>query len=219
MSVVDAHADNRTLGADAAFRAATRWQPREVVGQLYVAGALAKSVFGETKAAVEREPDPETRAFLPHLSAEPGPVTLAAVSEADGPLHELRLPVSLLSMFAAMGAVEGKLAPVRRGEAQAVAALRAVHEGQTVFKQTQNRNRFGSLEELAANSLVYQGLFEIDGYKVEQTVAGDRFEVTATPTDYPHKGRRSFFIDQTGVLRGGDKSGRPASAADEPVNN
>lgn len=40
------------------------------------------------------------------------------------------------------------------------------------------------------------------------------FELAATPLDYGHTGRRSFFLDAEGRMRGGDKQGAVATSAD-----
>ncbi len=44
-----------------------------------------------------------------------------------------------------------------------------------------------------------------------------RFELAAAPSDYGKTGRRSFFLDARGVLRGADKHGEVATAADPPI--
>ena len=44
------------------------------------------------------------------------------------------------------------------------------------------------------------------------------FELAATPKEYGKSGVRSFFLDYTGTLRGGDKQGAPATAGDPPVD-
>jgi hypothetical protein len=44
-----------------------------------------------------------------------------------------------------------------------------------------------------------------------------RFELGATPTQYGTTGRRSFFIDSSGKMRGADKQGAPATAADPMI--
>jgi hypothetical protein len=36
--------------------------------------------------------------------------------------------------------------------------------------------------------------------------------------EYGKTGMMSFFIDESGVLRGADRGGAPASLADKPVN-
>ncbi|MFZ0821970.1 MAG: hypothetical protein WAM91_18045 [Candidatus Acidiferrales bacterium] len=44
-----------------------------------------------------------------------------------------------------------------------------------------------------------------------------RFELGASPTQYGTTGRRSFFIDSSGKMRGADKQGAPATAADPTI--
>jgi hypothetical protein len=43
------------------------------------------------------------------------------------------------------------------------------------------------------------------------------FELAAVPSEYGQTGRRSFFLDQAGKLRGGDKQGAVATAADPVI--
>ncbi len=43
------------------------------------------------------------------------------------------------------------------------------------------------------------------------------FELLATPIEYGPGGKRSFYLDSTGVLRGGDKHGATANATDPRV--
>jgi hypothetical protein len=54
-------------------------------------------------------------------------------------------------------------------------------------------------------------------YRILPTSADDkesRFELAAAPTQYGTSGRRSFFLDSSGKMRGADKQGAPATAAD-----
>ena len=44
------------------------------------------------------------------------------------------------------------------------------------------------------------------------------FSVKATPVNYGVSGTRSFYIDDTAVIRGGDKQGQPADKNDPPIN-
>jgi len=69
-----------------------------------------------------------------------------------------------------------------------------------------------------AADMVPKDTFEKSGYRFDLTVSGDKFEVSATPLEYGKSGRLSLFLDQTQVLRGGDKSGASASASDPPIN-
>jgi len=45
-----------------------------------------------------------------------------------------------------------------------------------------------------------------------------QFELVATPTEYGKSGKRSFFMNATGKLRGADKTGAPATAADPLID-
>ena len=44
-----------------------------------------------------------------------------------------------------------------------------------------------------------------------------RFQLAATPDQYGKTGRRSFYLDSTGVLRGADKQGAVATSADPRI--
>ena len=66
--------------------------------------------------------------------------------------------------------------------------------------------------------MVSKEMLEISGYKLEITVSGDKFEVSAVPLEYGKTGTMSYFIDQTHVLRGGDRNGAPATSSDTPIN-
>jgi hypothetical protein len=50
-----------------------------------------------------------------------------------------------------------------------------------------------------------------------QDGAEDTFELAAAPAEYPSSGRRSFFLDSSGTLRGGDKQGAVATASDPRI--
>jgi type II secretory pathway pseudopilin PulG len=45
----------------------------------------------------------------------------------------------------------------------------------------------------------------------------ETFALTASPEEYGKTGRRSFFLDSTGVLRGNDKQGAVATYTDPPI--
>ena len=45
-----------------------------------------------------------------------------------------------------------------------------------------------------------------------------QFELAATPTEYGKTGKRSFYMSETGKLRGADKTGAPATAADPLID-
>ncbi len=55
--------------------------------------------------------------------------------------------------------------------------------------------------------------FSLKPTKRKGNMAGG-FEIYATPIEYGKSGLRSFFIDETGVIRAADHNGRKASRAD-----
>jgi hypothetical protein len=58
-------------------------------------------------------------------------------------------------------------------------------------------------------------------YRVVPAGSGNvdtQFELAATPSEYGKGGKRSFYMSETGKLRGGDKLGAPATAADPLID-
>jgi hypothetical protein len=45
-----------------------------------------------------------------------------------------------------------------------------------------------------------------------------RFQIVAVPLSYGSSGRRSFYIDETGVIRGADNRGAEATELTPPLN-
>ncbi|HWZ56528.1 MAG TPA: hypothetical protein VNZ63_10685 [Verrucomicrobiae bacterium] len=71
-----------------------------------------------------------------------------------------------------------------------------------------------------------------DGYTIRYTIApaagaqsdedaakAETFFLVSSPKEYGKSGKRSFFLDSSGVLRGADKQGAPATAADPRVGS
>jgi len=218
--VIDAYNDGRTLGSSRHYRDPVDWQPPQVIGQAYVSSALLKEAFGDAHKSIEDIDDEKLRAYLRGLDPEPGAITLAATRDAAGLTHELHVPKNLLNLWTASSLVSQKLATQRSNEAQALGQLYTISHAQRMFKDKEGR--YGTYEELRrANAEMFAHLDDsltAEGYEIKLTVSGDKFEITATPTGYPKQGRRSFYMDQTGRLRGGDLGGRPASSSSDPVD-
>jgi len=53
----------------------------------------------------------------------------------------------------------------------------------------------------------------------EESNQAAKVELAATPVEYGKIGRRSFFLDSGGVLRGGDKQGAVATSADPRIGS
>ncbi|MFN0124591.1 MAG: hypothetical protein ACKV2V_29165 [Blastocatellia bacterium] len=84
--------------------------------------------------------------------------------------------------------------------------------GERVTREDVEAFRFNEdLGALATKSKIYR-------YDIKLRPDRRGFEATASPVKYSRNSRRSFFIDQTGKLRGADKKGTPATAGDTDVN-
>jgi len=120
-------------------------------------------------------------------------------------------------------------------EAAAIAALRKIAEAILTY-----RRAFGRMPETLAQlgpppkggiSPDAAGLLDAElaagskgGYVFRSVILSPseeatepRFNLAATPAQYSKTGRRSFFLDASGVLRGGDKQGTVATAQDPRI--
>ncbi|HEY1404406.1 MAG TPA: hypothetical protein VGB05_09790, partial [Pyrinomonadaceae bacterium] len=212
--VAEAYNNGETLANTTRFRDSTSWQSGQAIGQVYVANEMLKSMFDDVIKSIDDIDDPAMRAHLMRLDPNPGSITHLATREPDGLMHEIRLPKNLLSLFTASQIVSQKLMTLRSNEGMAIGRLSGLHLAQIEYKTS--KGNYGTLEELKAAKV---GLFNYTsedvansgGYEIKVNVSGDKYEITATPTGYPKLGRRSFYIDQTGTMRGADTGGKPAS--------
>ncbi|HEX6183151.1 MAG TPA: hypothetical protein VFZ44_04505 [Pyrinomonadaceae bacterium] len=215
---VDAFSSRRTLAASNAYRDATSWQAKQKLVHLFVSDAIIRRVVDDTRTRSAGSTDPSVRALLMQLeTAEYAPASYEATNEGDVLLHEMRLPLSLVKTYATAGAVSVKDMPVLMGETMAFYTLQRIAAAELRYKDEKKKGRFGTLEELIAEELLEKDFLGSLEYKVELNASSDKFEVTATPKTYGKTGRRSFFIDQTEVLRAADRRGERATADDPKV--
>ena len=213
-NVVDSYLNHQTLAGNSSFRNSTRWQPRQVLGQVYVSPALMDSYSGFSKN-LNLTTNDALRDFLSRLSPTAEPVTYAISNEGLGPLHELHVPKNLVLLFIAGFASETNQPPLVRNEAMAQSALRMLHSAEA--QATTGEGNCGTLDQLVEQSLVTKELLQEHGYKIELTVVGSKFEASAVPLEYGKTGRMSFFVDESGLLRGADRGGSAATIADKPL--
>jgi hypothetical protein len=216
--IIEAYNNGETLANNQRFRDTTSWQDRQAVGQIYVSNTMLRGLFGDVARAIDDIEDEAIRAYLLQLDPEPGAITHSATRESNGLMHEIHLSKNLLSLMTASDLINQKLSAQRSNEMTAGWKLRMVQNAETMYKES--TGRYGTLEELKAAGRLGepQESLEIDGYEIKISVSGDKFEVTATPKAYPKLGRRSFYIDASGDLRGGDTGGKPASASDPVID-
>jgi hypothetical protein len=212
--VVDAYLKHETLAGDSHFKNYTRWQPRQLYGQVYVSPALMEN-FKAWIAQSNSTMNDQTKTFLTGVSMLAQPVTYSLTNEGLGPLHELHLPKNLVMMAVAGISGEVNPTPMVQKERMAIGAMYMIASAESKFKTS--NGSFGTLEQLMAENLVAKETIENSGYRFEVTVTGDKFEVSAAPLEYGKTGKLSFFIDNTFVIRGGDRNGASATASDPRI--
>jgi len=140
-----------------------------------------------------------------------------------------------LPALARQWAQQAENSEIEAQEAAAIAALRKIAEAILTY-----RRAFGRMPEALAQlgpppkggiSPDAAGLLDAElaagskgGYVFRSVILSPseeatepRFNLAATPAQYSKTGRRSFFLDASGVLRGGDKQGTVATAQDPRI--
>ena len=111
-------------------------------------------------------------------------------------------------------------------EGSAINALRTIHGAEATYQATEGRGAFGTLEDLQRRNLISDDLVSGTrrGYRFKVEIVTDTgdgvpgFMAVAVPANYPSSGKRSFFLDETGVIRAADSQGMEATKYDPPVN-
>ena len=214
--IVDSYLKHQTLAADGNFKNYTRWQPRPAQGQVYISPALMESYKSWIDHPSARLSEP-TKVFFRRLTAVPQPITYSLSNEGLGPLHELHLPKNLVLMAVTGISNETNPTPIQANEASAIGLMYSIVINQEQYKKEKGAGSFGTLEQLIAADMLSKEMIERSGYKFELTVTGDKFEVFAVPVEYGKTGTMSYYMDQSYVLRGGDRSGASASSSDPRI--
>ena len=109
-------------------------------------------------------------------------------------------------------------------EGSAIYSLREIHAAEATY-QSRHEN-FGTLDDLASENLIRPDLASgtRNGYKFKIEMSQDGadglagFAATGVPANYPNTGRRSFYVDETGVIRAADSQGGKATKLDLPLH-
>jgi hypothetical protein len=116
---------------------------------------------------------------------------------------------------------------IAANEASAIAMLRTIYTAEVTYQATAGNGDFGSLTALSTEGLIAAVpvggrkngyLFKIARVEKGASESRPAFEVTAIPARYGETGFRSFYIDESGTIRGADRKGLAANAHDEPVS-
>lgn len=213
--VVDAYLNHQTLSSDSHFRNSTRWQPRQVQGQVYVAPELMQT-FNPFGLAGGGAVNLKMNDYVSKLSPLIEATTYALTNDGAGPLHELHVPRNLLLWTIGSSFAAAEASAPQRNELTAKGLLQEVYHAEMTFKES--HGAYGTLEQLTSVTFINKDTIEKYGYRIDVTVSGEKFTAVAVPLEYGVTGTISYFIDETGNLRGGDHGGGPASASDQPIN-
>jgi hypothetical protein len=101
----------------------------------------------------------------------------------------------------------------------AIGMLAGLSSAEDQYKNGPGKGSYGSLQQLSDAKMFPLEMLDkyATAYKFEVAINGDQFEAVATPKEYGKSGKRSFFVDKTGVVRGDDHGGGPATIADKVV--
>ena len=105
----------------------------------------------------------------------------------------------------------------RLNEVGAQSSIRAIRNAQTAYRSRQDR--FGTLQELHSSGLIDAELASgvKDGYRIEVRVGQDSFTAIATPLEYNVTGSWSYYLDESGVIRGSSTKGKAPGKDDRPI--
>lgn len=212
---VDSYLKGETLSADPHFRNSTRWQPRLVQGQAYISPAMAETYKAWANSRDYLSED--ARNLVARLTANPQPISYSLSNDGLGSLHEVRVPRSIVSLAVAGLASSENPPETARNERAAMAVLWQIAYAERQYKEKTGTG-YGSIEQLIASQVLNKENIETAGYKIDVRLVGEGFEITAVPAEYGKTGKLSFFLDQSGVVRGADHGGAAATASDQPIN-
>lgn len=113
-------------------------------------------------------------------------------------------------------------------ERAVMASMRLLQSAQITYQATIGAGQFGTIQQLYDAGLYTTGFglaFIWKGYRSHLLVfpangtTPTRFAFRATPTVYGRTGMRSFYIDESGLLRGTDNGGSQGSASDAVIDD
>jgi hypothetical protein len=214
--VIEANINHQTLSSNTTFRNSRRWEPNRTLGQIYLSPALMEGYHEEIRKQGATL-DPEMRDFLLGLDPTASAITYALSNGGLGTEHEIHLPKNLILTMVAGISSATKNPPPEMNEGIAMGMLQMLANVENTYKETSGKGSYGTIANLTEQKLLPPDVLDKYGYKFELTIMGDQFEAVATPKEYGKTGKRSFFVDKSGVVRGDDHGGAPATSADKPV--
>jgi hypothetical protein len=214
--VIDANVNSQTLSSNTVFRNSRRWESNRTLGQLYVSPALMQSYHDQIRKQAASM-DQAMRDFLLGLDPRSEAITYALSNDGPGMQHELHLPKNLILTMVAGISSAVKNPPPEMNEGIAINMLQFISNSETQYKAGPGKGSYGSMQQMIDTKMFPPNISEQYGYNFQVTVTGDQFEAVATPREYGKTGKRSFFVDKSNAVRGGDHGGGPATVADPVI--
>jgi hypothetical protein len=111
---------------------------------------------------------------------------------------------------------------IKDNEAGAFRSLQTLFSSEATYQATTGNGDYGTLDELRKQGLIDQVLVEGHRYgylfrirrEKRSSESQPSLEITAVPRTYGRTGRRSFYMDESGVIYAADKNGAEATTAD-----
>lgn len=116
---------------------------------------------------------------------------------------------------------------MNQNEALVIQAFRTLHSAQATYQATTGAGTFGTFSALHSAGLISmdlaagiyrQYIFTCITHQPTATTPAS-YKIWAIPLSYGETGIRSFYIDQTGVLRGADINGQVPNGTEPPIEN
>lgn len=113
---------------------------------------------------------------------------------------------------------------IRYNEAGAILTLRTLFSSEATYQATTGNGNYGTIAELRKEKLIdyvlaeghrYGYLFRVRQEKISSESPQASFEIVAVPREYGRTGKRSFYVDESGVIRYTDKKGAEANRDDD----
>ena len=129
----------------------------------------------------------------------------------------LIVPVALVAAIALPNALASRRIA---NEAATIAVLRRIASAEATYQSI--HGNYGDLDALAGEHLIESGITMGPryGYRFAAIERRNpaRFEVTAVPESFGSSGTRSFFLDETGVIRAAAHHGSEATKVDPSLD-
>ena len=116
-----------------------------------------------------------------------------------------------------------QLLTITHNEAGALRSLQTLFACEATYQSTTGNGEYGTLDELRKQGLIDQVLVEGHRYGYRFRIRREKrsaespasLEITAVPRSYGRTGRRSFYMNESGVIYAADKNGAEATSADK----